>query len=124
MGYIVKHATFNGRHNQCKSKCFIVLYLDKGYLHRKEMEDLSGEPENCDHWYDNGYLGHRVYKGKGRLCYIYSLVLRGRHFVEDRIPPEKYEQYLQEIKEHQEKVMSDNKFVRDWYNLHFRTSMR
>ncbi len=95
--YIPHIATFNGRHNEVKSKCFIVLYLAGKYLSPKEVKAAAGLPwEYCSRWHRLGYLVRKVVKGRIPY-YVYQLSLRGRHFVEDRIPPEKYEEYLKEI---------------------------
>ncbi len=123
MEYPIHYATFNGKHNATKSRCFIVLYLNGGYLRPREVRQLVGMNRVfLDRWHRMNYLVRRMGHGRGTAHFVYALSLRGRRFVTERIPPEKYEEYLTEIKEHQEKILQDNKFVRDWYNSHFRNS--
>jgi len=103
-------ATFRGRHNGSKSKVLLVLYdimytlgVNTGVTAR-ELHLLSGVPFNTVRsrlglWWKWGYLGRRgKADGAGKLAYHYALAARGKHFVEDRIPPAKLKQYTEEIK--------------------------
>lgn len=102
-------ATFNGRHNACKSKALIVLYHRKYKLHQstgltlKELSRASGVSysylkSRLGKWVSWGYLLRKITNGTNRPVYSYSIGKRGRHFVEDRIPKDILSQYIEDIK--------------------------
>lgn len=102
-------ATFNGRHNSNISKTLIVLYSRKqrgitAGLSAKELHLATGVSYDnlrakLTKWYNWRYLDRRaVGVDGGRPHYVYTIAERGIHFVEDRIPLDRYNDYITEIK--------------------------
>jgi hypothetical protein len=101
-------ATFQGVHNNAKSKVLIILYnrmFTEGFntgLNAREIHLLSGVPYSTlsalSKWHRWGYLSRRAIDNGSRPVFVYWLGARGKHFLEDRIPPAKLRQYTEEIK--------------------------
>jgi len=103
-------ATFRGKHNASKAKTFIVLYdamftqgITIGFS-VGQLYLLSGVPygtlkSSLGRWHSWQYVSRRAREGdNGRPIFTYWLGARGKHFVENRIPPDKLKQYITEIK--------------------------
>lgn len=103
-------ATFNEKHNACRSKVYIILYhrkfrqfIDTG-LTLKEIALLS----TVDYFYIKAKIGKWVSWGfvdrkgirlsNGKPAFCYTIGTRGRHFVEDIIPADWLKTYVDEIK--------------------------
>lgn len=102
-------ATFKGKHNACKAKTLIVLYHRKNKLNHKtglsitELTDATGVSYNylgsrLAYWHRWGYILRHIKQGNTRPVYSYSIALRGSHFVEDRIPPDRRRDYIIDIR--------------------------
>ena len=107
-------ATFNGCHNACKSKALITLYHWKKKLRAttglslKELAESSGVTYNylgsrVAKWVEWGYLNRKVKMGGNRPVYCYYIAERGIQFVEYRIPRERLQDYIDEIREYRAK---------------------
>jgi len=104
-------ATFRGKHNVNKSKVLIYLFsrLYQGFndaLSAQELIRFTGCPHKSvlnklTFWYNIRYLNRRaVGVDGGRPHYTYTLAERGIHFVRNRIPPDKFNQYVKELNDH------------------------
>ena len=102
-------ATFNGRHNEAKSKALITLldYKEQGLggLTLKELARQSSVSyeylkSRLGKWYEWKYVTRRATVNVDRPVYSYSIAARGRHFVEDIIPSDVLAQYMIELKEY------------------------
>jgi hypothetical protein len=102
-------ATFNGRHNACKSKALIVLYHRKYKLHQatgltlKELSQASGVSysylkSRLAKWVEWDYLHRKIGESNGGPVYFYTISKRGKHFIEDRIPRDILSRYIEDIK--------------------------
>lgn len=105
-------ATFKGKHNMNKAKILLYLYAkkmrgDPSGRSAREIYLATGVPYNylksrLGVLTDWGYLDRRaIGRKKGRAIYHYRIAERGVRFVELRLPPEKYNQAVQEINEWQ-----------------------
>jgi len=103
-------ATFEGRHNSSKARVLLSLYeimfthgVNKGF-NAGEIHLLSGVPINTINaslpkWHRWHYVARRAQvNGNGKPAFFYYLGARGKHFVEERIPPDKLKRYSEEIK--------------------------
>jgi len=102
-------ATFNGRHNCCKSKTLVVLYHRKQKISEttgltlRELSLASGVSyaylkSRLAKWVEWKYLVRKMTDGINRPVYSYLIGERGEHFVEDRIPRERLVEYVAEIR--------------------------
>ena len=104
-------ATFNGKHNACKSKAFIIL-LDRqqkglGGLTLKQLALASSVSyqylkSRLGVWHSWKYINRRVTTNgiKGKPVFSYSISARGTKFVKERIPPDVFNRYIAELKEY------------------------
>jgi hypothetical protein len=108
-------ASFNGKHNEAKAMCFIWLYElskmgDNFGLTVKGLYDFTGinagyVQERIRFWKQWKYLIRKVSskpRQDGGLI-LYSLSSHGKEYVTDKIPPEKYQEYLAKIMDWQRK---------------------
>lgn len=92
------YAHFNDTFNATRVRCFMVLYDRLYYKHESEglstsqLHQLSGG--NYDYikrklakWCEWGFLKRKIALVNNRPCYKYSIAERGRHFIEDIVPP-------------------------------------
>jgi hypothetical protein len=102
-------ATFKGCHNSSKSKALIILYHRKHKLLQttgltlKELSIASGSSyaylkSRLAKWVEWKYITRKITVGTNRPVYSYSIVERGEHFVEDRIPKDRLAEYIEEIR--------------------------
>jgi len=99
-------ASFRGKNNCAKAKVLITLYLRRQQGIKRgmtfmEVTRASKIPYGSFHpsrWHRWNYINRRLSLEGGKPCYLYTIALRGIHFVEDRIPPNRYEDYLNEMK--------------------------
>jgi len=103
-------ATFNGKHNQMKSKALIIL-LDRkqkelGGLTLKQLTIASSVSyeylkARLGVWHGWRYVNRRVTtNGKNKPVFSYSIAARGIKFVNERIPPDVVHRYIMELKEY------------------------
>jgi predicted ArsR family transcriptional regulator len=105
-------AHFQGIHNASKAKVLIYLH----FLHRKghhsgktakQLHDATGVSfeylkSRLTFWHHIEYLRRSVIDpGKGRPLFAYRINDRGIRFVDERIPPDRYDDYVREINEWQ-----------------------
>ena len=103
-------ATFRGKHNASKSKILLICYHQKfmeqstiGFSAR-ELAEISGVSysylkKRLSKWVEWKYLLRKATAGPhGKPVFVYSIATRGSHFLEDRAPKEKLDQYLREIR--------------------------
>jgi predicted ArsR family transcriptional regulator len=103
-------AYFRGKYNASKAKVLIYLL----YLHRKgdrsgktaqQIHDATGVSfeylkSRLTFWYHINYLRRSAFDpGRGRSLFIYRIDERGIRFVDERIPPDRYSDYVREINE-------------------------
>jgi hypothetical protein len=103
-------AHFQEKHNASKAKTLIYLH----YLHRKghhsgktakQIHDATGVSfgylkSRLNFWYRIHYLRRNaIDPGKGRSLFVYRVDERGIRFVDERIPPDRYDDYVREINE-------------------------
>ncbi len=98
-------ATFRGKHNKIKSMVLIYLFArykkNLGGLSAKEIHTTIGVSlttlkTKLPQWVKWGYVNRRAVAGS-RPHYSYTIAERGAKFVSIRIPPDKYNEYAQEI---------------------------
>ena len=109
-------AKFNGKRNSCKSKTLLVLYNNDGkYLTARQLHKLTGVSleyleVRLTFWYNIRYLNRKpTSPAHGRPVWSYQIAERGKHFVEDRIPPDKRMTYLLEIKTWQQEQLNEHR---------------
>lgn len=101
-------AYFKGDNNRSKSKVLLFLHYQlgkglQGLFTAKELHNETGVPyaylaSRLKFWYNIRYLNRKpVDTGQGRPVFAYSIDERGIHFVEDRIPIDKRNEYVEEI---------------------------
>ncbi len=103
-------AHFEGKHNASKAK--VLIYLEyryrKGFYHgmtAQQLHDATGVNFNylksrLTYWYHIGYLKRGVIeREKGRSLYTYRIDDRGIRFVYERIPLDRYNDFVREINE-------------------------
>lgn len=106
-------ATFNGRHNLAKSKTLIVLYhlkhklADTRGLTLKQLSIQSGVSYNTlksslGDWFLWKYVKRRAIEGSTRPKFAYTIGRRGEHFIENRLPKNRLQDYISEIREHRQ----------------------
>ena len=109
-------ASFNGKHNKVKAKVLITLYLrtleniNTG-LSARELAELSGEKlisitGKLSAWTRWGLVRQRPGRIGTKCMAVYSLGKKGNHYVIYVIPPEIYSKYLNEIREHQRRMLN------------------
>ena len=103
-------ATFRGKHNASKSKVLLICYHRKFMEHStiglgaRELAETSGVnysylKKRLPKWVEWKYLLRKATAGpQGKPVFVYSIAVRGSHFLEDRAPREKLNQYLMEIR--------------------------
>ena len=103
------HPSWRGSHNSVKSKVLLQLYAiwehgDNQGLCLKEIVKLT--KCNIDSlrimlpkWVEWHYLRRDAKVYDNRPQFAYAIDQRGRHFVEDRIPPGKREEFIRQIKD-------------------------
>ena len=98
-------ATFRGKHNKIKSQVLIYLVAryKKGFggLSAREIHDAIGVSlttlkTKLPQWVKWKYVNRKAVSGS-RPHYSYTIAERGAKFVSIRIPPDKYNEYVQEI---------------------------
>ncbi len=103
-------ATFNGIHNASKSKVLITLYHHRhklgnnGGLSLRELSIYSGVPysyleSRLGKWAKWKYVLRKVKMGGNRPVFCYEIAARGEKFVEIRIPADRREDYVKEIRQ-------------------------
>lgn len=104
-------ATFQGKHNKNKAKVLIFLYYVRFHGFNKsygaqELSIFTGCPyqsvlNSLGKWYKWRYLDRRAVGADGmRPHYAYTIGERGVHFIKNRIPPDKFNQYVKELNDH------------------------
>ena len=97
-------ACFLGRNNSVKSKCLMVLYsrqqAGQGGLTLRQLASITGASlaylENkSGRWWEWRYVNRS--KTGHHWHYSYTIAKRGVHFLQDRLPDDKFEQYQAEI---------------------------
>jgi len=110
--YIIREvnyqATFNGKHNQSKAKCLIVLYerylSGKNGLSLSRLSELSGVGYNSlsaqlPNWTRWRYVNRRGTAGK----FMYSISLKGRRWLNKWASVMPLDRYISEIEGHEAK---------------------
>jgi predicted ArsR family transcriptional regulator len=104
---IVPHdhtAYFGGRNNRSKGMVLIWLLHHKGQFRTaRQLADETGV--NYDYlrarlsfWFNIRYVNRKVVlPRRGRPVWSYCIAERGEHFVENRIPVEKRNEYISDI---------------------------
>lgn len=97
-------ADFTGKNNSSKSKVLIWLLHNKGKFRtaRQLYNDIGVDYDylrtRLSFWYNIRYLNRKaVIPRMGRPAWAYCIAERGEHFVNARIPVEKYNEYIAEI---------------------------
>ncbi len=97
-------ADFTGLNNSSKSKVLLYLLHEKGkYFTARQLHEETGVSYDylrgrLSFWYNIRYLDRApIISVKGKLAWGYRIDDRGEHFVKDRIPQEKREEYLSDI---------------------------
>jgi len=97
-------ADFTGKNNSAKSKVLIWLSHIKGkYRTARQLHDETGV--NYDYlrsrlsfWYNIRYVNRKaILPRKGRPVWAYEIAERGEHFVDNRLPVEKRNEYVSDI---------------------------
>jgi hypothetical protein len=104
-------ANFWGNHNSAKSRCLLILYHRKFTLKSnsgisvRELSTLSGVSyrylrNRLNKWTSWLYVLRKASKTGKRnsLYYKYTIDERGIHFVEDRIPKQRLQEYVAVIR--------------------------
>lgn len=102
-------ATFHGKHNMAKSKALITLYhlkyklADTRGLTLKQLSIQSGVSYNTlksslGDWFLWKYVKRRAIEGSTRPKFAYVIGHRGEHFIEDRLPKNRLQDYISEIR--------------------------
>ena len=102
--------TFRGKQNASKSKILLICYHHKFMQHSaiglsaRELAERSGVnygylKKRLAKWVGWKYLLRKATAGPlGQPVFVYAIAARGAHFLEVRVPREKLNQYLAEIK--------------------------
>ena len=97
-------ADFTGKNNSCKSKVLIwLLHLKGKYRTARQLHDDTGVGydylrQRLSFWYNIRYLNrHAILPTRGRPFWAYCIAERGEHFVNDRLPADKCNEYIKEI---------------------------
>lgn len=97
-------ADFTGDNNRCKGKVLIWLLHNKGkyrtarQLHNDTGVKYSTLVQRLSVWYRIRYVNRKaILPVKGRPFWTYCIAERGAHFVNDRIPPGKWDELVTEI---------------------------
>jgi len=109
-------ASFNGVHDQVKSKVLIILYLRwkqdiKKGLCCRELAEQSGEKlstikRKVYAWAKWELVRQKPGRVGTRCVALYYILPKGMHYVIYVIPPEIYSKYLNEIREHQRRMIN------------------
>ena len=95
---------FTGKNNSSKGKVLIWLLHRKGQFRTaRQLADDTGV--NYDYlrgrlsfWFNIRYINRKVViPHRGRPLWAYCIAERGEHFVNNRIPVEKHNEYVNEI---------------------------
>lgn len=97
-------ASFKGKCNSCKSKVLLILnhFKDK-YLTAREINEYTGVSyeyleARLSFWYNIRYVNRKpTSPAKGRPIWKYQIAERGKRFVELRMPPNRRDDYINEI---------------------------
>lgn len=102
----VEHvAKFNGKNNASKSK--VLIFLEKNsdkYFSTQEISLWTGVgyaylKQRLSFWWKIRYVNRKAKGGdKGRPIWVYQIAERGRLFVDNRIPPDRYHEYINEMR--------------------------
>lgn len=108
-------ATFNGKHNSCRAKIYLILYsrhqagitvgLAAPDLHRLTGVRLQYLYDKLSSWYKWRFIKRRAVDpgpGNGRPHFTYTIDERGIKFLK-RIPRERQLDYVAEMADHQGK---------------------
>jgi len=97
-------ADFTGKNNSTKSKVLIWLIHNKGkYRTARQLADDTGVSYDylrarLSFWYNIRYINRKVVTPrKGRPVWAYCIAERGEHFVNNRIPVDKHNEYVKDI---------------------------
>lgn len=101
-------ATFRGKHNKIKSMVLIYLFhrykqglggLSARDIHSHIGVSLTTLKTKLPQWVKWGYVNRKAVVGS-RPQYSYTIAERGARFVSIRIPPDRYNEYVQEINDY------------------------
>ena len=109
-------ASFNGKHNKVKAKVLITLYLrtleniNTG-LSARELAEQSGEKlstikRKVYAWAKWELVRQKPGRVGTRCVALYYILPKVMHYVIYVIPPEIYSKYLNEIREHQRRMIN------------------
>ena len=97
-------AYFGGRNNSSKGKVLIWLQHNKGrFLTARQLHDETSVSYDylrarLSFWFNIRYLNRKVVAPhKGKPVWAYCIAERGEHFVNNRIPVEKHNEYISDI---------------------------
>ena len=98
------YADFTGKNNSSKSKILLWLQFKKGahytarQLHNDTGVSYDYLRQRLSFWFNVRYLNRRVVTPRrGRPCWAYCIAERGEHFINNRIPQEKRNEYISDI---------------------------
>jgi hypothetical protein len=95
-------ATFRGRHNAVKSKCFIILYSLDGHndfngLTYRQLADTTGCLVCTVKTRVGKWCAWKYIKRIDSIPYRYMIAARGKHFIENILPDEALARYMNEM---------------------------
>ncbi|MFC2040433.1 hypothetical protein ACFLTW_04600 [Chloroflexota bacterium] len=97
-------AYFGGRNNSAKGKVLIWLLHKKGrFLTARQIHDQTGVSYDylrarLSFWFNIRYINRKaILPSKGRPLWAYGIAERGEHFVNERIPIEKHNEFVADI---------------------------
>lgn len=101
--FIKRVPKFNGKYNDTKGKCFVVLFLESADfpkpLTHKQIAALAERPyHGCrvDHWHNMKYLGRSMVIQYRNVTWAYYLTQKGLDFI-PKIPKELFDKWVKEI---------------------------
>lgn len=108
-------ASFDEVHNASKAKALIILYHRRYKLNQAsglslgELYHASGVGYNylksrIGKWCEWQYIRKTVKVQNNKPCYAYSIDERGKHFIEDILPTEWLQKYVDSIKLLRDKI--------------------
>lgn len=95
---------FTGHNNGSKSKVLLFLsHIEGKYLTARQLHEKTGVSydylrQRLSFWFNIRYINRKVLApARGRPVWAYCIAERGKHFVLDRIPGDKKNQFVREL---------------------------
>lgn len=112
-------ATFEGKHNETKSKCLLLLFAYKKHNRTKGLSvsqiaagtglDYASLVTLLKRWssFSTPYVLRKPGLNKqGRACFTYTISKRGVRFITERLPDDKHRQFVAELNQYRNGILA------------------